>query len=144
MVNCYPSWGPRRAEPPGPARFFDIVMLVAIVVVAVVVGSVIYDSGLWSDVSRFEAQQGLEGDTFAAPTLRARAIRADRELDALAPHPTSNYLDARIIGTHVNVSRGFPDADRGKHVRYEVQLMRLALLGSCDQGQPRHGWIPRS
>jgi len=31
-------------------------MLVAIVVVAVVV-AVIYDSGLWSDVSRFEAQQ---------------------------------------------------------------------------------------
>jgi ABC-type amino acid transport substrate-binding protein len=126
------NWRARQTNPPGPARFVDIIILVVIFISAIVLGSIIYDSGLLSDLSRLEAQlRGLRErqSTLEQAVADSEVVYRQGELEALSPHPAPEYLDAQIIGTHANVSWVFPGHDDGKHISYELQLLRIGPPG---------------
>jgi ABC-type amino acid transport substrate-binding protein len=111
-------------------------MLVAVLVVAIIAGSIVYDSGLLQELSHQEDH--LRGLKERAATLQqevsnARIAVHQNDLDAATPHHLAEFVDAQVIGSHANVSWTYPGDDNGKHVGYELQLLRLDPPGTnCD------------
>ena len=131
-----PRWTPPPGTTPEPAKFLDIVMLVAVLISAVIIGSIAYDSGLLRELARQEDQlRGLKerAGTLQQGVYEARVTHHQNELEAATPHILTEYLDAQLIGSHANVSWSYSGHDDGKHVGYEVQLFRLGAPDkNCD------------
>jgi ABC-type amino acid transport substrate-binding protein len=119
---------PPPEQPTKPATFLDIIMLVAVLVLAVIGGSIVYDGGLLQELSRQEDQlRGLKerADTLQLELANAQLLSHQNDLEAATPHHMSDLLDVQVIGSHTSVSWKYSKHDDGKHVGYELQLLRL-------------------
>jgi ABC-type amino acid transport substrate-binding protein len=141
----------RTKGPPEPplrsANFVDILILVVILVTAILIASIIYDSSLRSQVKTDEEQtralrekvatlQEQLGDTVAANHLAAS--------ETSVPHPVIQDRDSQGIGGHTTVAWDYENHFSGRYINFEMELVKLGptavncgqFSGTLECGQP--------
>lgn len=132
---------------PRPANFLDVLVLVLILVAAILVASIFYDSSLRSQVNTDEEQtralrekvatlQEQLGDTVAANHL---AIS-----ETSVPHPVIQDRDSQAIGDHTTVAWEYENHFSGRYVNFEMELVKLGptavdcrqFVGTLECGHP--------
>ena len=135
-------WLRTKGEPRRPLRsanFIDVLILVLILVTAILIASIFYDSSLRSQVKTDEEQtralrekvatlQEQLGDTMAANHL---AIS-----ETSVPHPVIQDRDSQAIGDHTTVAWEYENQFSGRYVNFEMELAKLGPT-AVDCGQFR-------
>jgi hypothetical protein len=116
----------------------DLTILVLTLVISVFVVSVIYDSGLKSQIaeSREQLRALREQDATVQELLaEQRVARHLYDVEQDVPHPKLTDRDVQSIGTHIDVSWEPPVEAPGRYISYEVELTNLDGGKAC-QDQP--------
>jgi len=143
-------WLRTKGEPQPPLRsanFIDVLILVLILVTAILIASIFYDSSLRSQVNTDEEQtralrekvatlQEQLGDTVAANHL---AIS-----ETSVPHPVIQDRDSQAIGDHTTVTWDYENQFSGRYVNFEMELIKLGptavdcgqFVGTLECGRP--------
>jgi ABC-type amino acid transport substrate-binding protein len=127
------------------ANFVDVLILVLILVTAILIASIFYDSSLRSQVEADEEQtralrekvatlQEQLGDTVAANHLAISETNV--------PHPVIQDRDSQAIGDHTTVAWEYENHFSGRYVNFEMELVKLGPTAvDCGQfaGTPECG-----
>lgn len=128
-------WLRTKGAPQPPLRsanFIDVLILVIILVTAILIASIFYDSSLRSQVKADEEQtralrekvatlQEQLGDTVAANHLAVS--------ETSVPHPIIQDRDSQAIGNHTTVAWDYENHFSGRYVNFEMELVKLGPIG---------------
>jgi ABC-type amino acid transport substrate-binding protein len=145
MASIFRStlWLRTRGTPPPPPRrpanFIDVLILVLILVTAILLASVFYDSSLRSQVKTDEEQTRALRERVATLLEQLRDTVAGNQLaisETSVPHPFIQDRDSQAIGNHTTVAWQYENHFSGRYVNFELELVKLGPIAT-DCGQLR-------
>ena len=136
-------WLRTKGAPQPPLRsanFIDVLILVLILVTAILIASIFYDSSLRSQVKTDEEQTRALREKVATLQEQLEDTVAANHLatsETSVPHPIIQDRDSQAIGDHTSVAWEYENHFSGRYVNFEMELVKLGPIDADCVQRPR-------